>query len=237
MKSKLLFGVSGLIIGAVIVLCLRGCSPAAPAGKEVQTVERLQNVPINHWIDVNGLDHATKEEASVSSQAAIAGMKGQLEYQAKLLKIKPQQLKGYSQTAFVDTGRISAYFDSINLGKPKYITLPGGNVDTVERYFEYLDRWAWMEGAVGKKLVQIDYQIQDTLTHREYVKRKWLLGKERLYMDASLSNPNAYITGMTGIRIADKMPGRFSVGPYIGFDFTHLTLGFGISVQYAVFRF
>lgn len=238
MKSTLIWVIVAFALGCILIFAIRGCHDKQVVLNDIKTVEKLQEVPVNHWIDVNGRDHATKELAAVSSEAAIIGMKGVIEYQAKLLKVKPGAIKGFGQIAFVDTGKLIVYLDSINATKKKtVILLPGGKIDTIDRHFEWIDSFTWVEGFVGRNAVQIDYRIEDTLTHREYMKKKWLLGKGRLYMDASLQNPNAYIKGMTGIRINDKMPGRFSVGPYVGFDLTHMTIGFGISLQYALFRF
>lgn len=206
------------------------------ATSQANKIIELQIVPVNHWIDANGTDHATKEEATATSEAAMLEIKKEMTEMAYKLKVKPKQIVQFQQIGMVDTGMIQAAYD-VKI-RQKYISTPSGNIiDTVERSFEWVDDYAWVKGLVGKKIVQIKYELDDSLTIVGYTKRKWLLGKDHLYTDASLMNPNAYVRGMNGIEIKGVMPGRISVGPYIGFDVTHMNVGFGISVQYAIWRF
>lgn len=242
-KRKIILIAAILLVGGFIFWYLRDKIRDAITLREVKTIEKIKEQPVNHYIDVNGRDHATKEEAQVSSDAARIAMRKEFEATAKLLKVKPNKITGITGVGFVDTGKIVAHFDSV---RGKYwkpiIKLANGKTDTVQRSFEYVDDYVWMRGFVGKKTVEINYEIDDSLTIASYSKRKWFLGKKRTYVDAHLMNPKAYVRGLTGIRINDKMPGRINIGPYIGVgyssdDLTHMKVNFGLSVQFALIRF
>ena len=202
---------------------------------QVKTVIKLQEVPVQHYLDANGIDHASKEEATVSSQAAMLAIKDQMNRLAHQLKIKPSQITGYNTISSIDVDSIIASYD--NVIKQKLIHMPDGKVDTVERSFAYEDEFAWISGLVGKKYAQIKYSFGDSLTILSYTKRKWLLGDPETFIDAHLANPNAYIKGMDGIRIDNAVPGqRWSIGPYAGYDVVHGKFGIGIAIQYALIR-
>lgn len=52
-------------------------------------------------------------------------------------------------------------------------------------------------------------------------------------------NPNVRITGMQGVKVGSSAPGRFAIGPYIGFgyDGSGWKPSIGVSLQYSLIRF
>lgn len=80
------------------------------------------------------------------------------------------------------------------------------------------------------------YTYDDTLQYAFHMKRKWLLGKEKLYGSGMLSNKKARITKSTAVLINDFKDKRFGVGPFVGVDY-RLQATFGISVHYSLFKF
>ncbi len=236
-KSKFYLFVA--LFAAIVIICflLRGRIKEALTIHDIKTIEKLRDKPVDHWFDINGHAHSTQEEAQVSSVAARIAMKNDFDAQAKLLKIKARNITGINGIGIVDTGRILAHYVDSFSRLTKVIHLPGGKTDTVERHFEYVGDHIFVEGLVGKKFVQIDYEHDDSLTLVSYTKKKWFLGKPRTYVDAKLEDPKSYVRGMKGIRINSKLPGRFSIGPYVGYDLAHMQFGFGLSFQYALFRF
>ena len=192
--------------------------------------------PVFHWVDIDGKDHATQEEAAISSAAARMLHRDQMDSIARMHNIKPRDIISYRDIYINDTGLVNALIDSLNRLKGKGIVVAGKTVDTVERSFEYADNYIWMRGLVGKKIVQVSYDLDDTLNLVTYSKKKWFLGRKRLYFDASLQNPNAYIRGMQGVKIAERLPGRFGIGPYIGIG-TNGRPSAGLALTFSIIRF
>lgn len=81
------------------------------------------------------------------------------------------------------------------------------------------------------------YTYGDTLTYGFNVRRKWFLGKERLYGFGGLKNPQAKIIGATNVLIDEFKDKRFSLGPYVGYSFTQNRVDFGVSLQYSIWKF
>lgn len=236
-KSKGYFLLALFVAICIICFLLRGRIKEALTIHDIKTIERLQDKAVDHWFDINGNAHSTQEEAQVSSIAARVSMKNEFDAQAKLLKIKAKNITGINGIGMVDTGLILAHYIDSFSKITRVIHLPGGKTDTVERHFEYVDDHIYVDGLVGKRVVQIHYEHDDSLTLVSYTKRKWFLGKQRTYVDAKLEDPNSYVRGMSGIRINTKVPGRFNIGPFVGYDLAHMQFGFGVSIQYALIRF
>ena len=235
-------------VGILHIFFLRGCLYKGQEIKEIKTALQIKEVPVNHWIDAAGKDHATQQEAEVSSKAAIVALGmvpgSSFDSVCRLLKIKPKQVMGVNQIDYVDTGSIIANYVETHPGNDNLpIGVPGRSGDTDKKEFQYSDNYLWIDGVIRDDGVHIRYKMDDSLQIVSYWHRKWFLGAKILFFDGSLSNKNAYIRGMSGVRIKDKIPGRIGIGPFIGIAPIVKTTGFGfyptfgIGVFYSLVRF
>lgn len=81
------------------------------------------------------------------------------------------------------------------------------------------------------------YTYGDTLTYGFKMERRWFLGKQTLKGFGGLRNPNAKIIRATNVLIEDYKDKRFTIGPYVGYSLVTNKVDFGVSLQYAVWRF
>ena len=106
--------------------------------------------------------------------------------------------------------------------------------------FAFADRWSSVQGLFTDSGVELTQRYQDSLSVVSHLKRDkgvrgWVLGKRTLYTDVVSHNPYSSITGVKSWQKAVPVK-RFGLGPYVGYDPLR-GLSFGVSLQYAVFRF
>lgn len=81
------------------------------------------------------------------------------------------------------------------------------------------------------------YSYQDTITTIIHGRRKWFMGREKLFASSSLKNPNAKVIGTTNILVDSYKDKRFVVFVGVGYDpFSNKVIING-GLGYALFKF
>lgn len=168
---------------------------------------------------------AIEKPAAIATTSEFEEAYPELLAELKDLKVKVKDLRAIVQVGFQAEGsgtmivRDTVYQDSIHqVYKPMFM-------DDGFLQFETNEHRGY------------EYTYRDTLTYGFRTERKWLLGRSRLYGFGGLKNPQANIRSATNVLIEDYKDKRFSIGPYVGYGVIGNRIDFGVSVQYAVWKF
>lgn len=189
---------------------------------------------IHHFKTESGRQ-AVEKSAAIATTSEFEEAYPELLAELKDLKVKVKDLRAIVQVGFQAEGsgtmivRDTVYQDSVRY---KEIYMDDG-------YLKFGTMWPDMaNGRMDKNLPGLyRYTYRDTLTYGFRTERKWFLGKERLYGFGGLKNPQANIRSATNVLIEDYKDKRFSIGPYVGYGLIGNRIDFGVSVQYAVWKF
>ena len=114
---------------------------------------------------------------------------------------------------------------------------------TKEAVFEVADKFLKFKGRIITmpdfpwQEVAWKYNYSDTMTFVGRTDRKWFGGKQKYFVDGMVKNPKAQITSLRNVEITEFKDKRWSIGPAVLFDPFSGTVRFGVSAQYAIFKF
>jgi hypothetical protein len=174
---------------------------------------------LQQYKDANGKLYTKLQQQEVEK----AAYKQRLDSFAKLLKIKPKQIKGEEVvTVVLDT---------------QFVTLPSKVVvvakDTLYR-IEKHDPWVDVVAIAGRVSGTITLKVKDTFTRLETVKTSWFKPTVRTVY---ILNKNPYSRASTGSSFTFKEKQIWlTIGPYIGYDPFSRSLSGGISAQVPIIK-
>lgn len=199
--------------------------------KQDQRISSLSSVieekssEVSYYKNENGKIVAEKKAAEITA-SELRKMYPEIQKSiAKDFGIKVKDLKLYMESQFKSTGGGKAevhnhyYPDE----KTSYTEISAN-----DGYLEF-------KGKVYDSLTaSYQYSYTDTIKQTMSMKRDWILGNQYLYGSATLSNPNAKVTGGKAVLMKDYKDKRWGVGVGLFYD-GRPRLGLGI--QYNVVRF
>lgn len=180
----------GVLLYALIltVVAWRGCRNDArrPGGLVEQVTDSS-----GYWRDQYNREHATRLEVQADRDVVKALYPGLLDSIARLLKVRPKQIKSVA-------GAVGVVHDTI--------TVPAWYRDSVggdsTRCFAYVDNWTLVTGCVDTAgMVQLEYTIDVPVTVTTYWRRRWWLGRKRYYVDGVSNNPKVKLEGLNKITV------------------------------------
>lgn len=216
--------VAGLIL--VAFFPIRSCRIAHNDLANLRDLQGIKDDTIRYWKDAAGTEHAEKQVAIASFEAARIVWRHELDSVAQLLKIKPKDIQELKTIGTVAAGTIS----------PVVVTISGPGQPHVQR-ISYEDQWLSLDGVVADTAV-FTYRVRDSLTLTTYRKKVGLF-RYNTVVDGYSHNPNAHITGLSSLQIKTPAPGRIGIGPYFGygFDGQRWAPSAGLSIHYSLIRF
>ncbi len=174
---------------------------------------------LQQYKDANGKLYAKVQQQEVDK----AAYKQHIDSLAKLLKIKPKQIKGEDVvTVITDT---------------EFVRLPTQHVivakDTMYRVEKH-DAWVDVVATAGKIDGSITLKVRDTFTRLETVKTSWFKPTVR---SVYILNKNPYSRPSEGSSFIIKEKQTWlTIGPYIGYDPFNRCLSGGISAQIPILK-
>lgn len=229
-KYLILVVVSFMVGGFVVDKC---SNPAMVLEEKEKTDQKKIDLSgTKEWKDKYDQTHLTLEKERLSKEV----FKKSADSMAKLLKIKDNQIKQIThiKTQLEIQKQLNTHIkvDSIiKDGEHAYITYTE---------FNYKDKWIDIRGDVGRN-DSIYIKGSDTLVRVDYVKRNWLLGKKRHYVDFTNKNPYIKIEGLKEIELKQNKE-KWSIGPFFGLGIVYgqkieLKPTIGVSLQYNIIKF
>ncbi|RFM30017.1 hypothetical protein [Deminuibacter soli] len=229
----MIFQKERLIIVALLLviayMSLTTCFKKAQQNQVLTKLVETKNDTLQHKKDEAGREHGEKIMAEADIALLKTAYTQQIDSITAILKIKDDQLQSYTGITTTTSGTVRPRIDTIYLDSGRQ-----------EYGLNYNDRWLSLKGTIGAKPI-LNYTLQDSLVITTYTKKTGLfgLGKKEVYIDAFSLNPNMRVTGLTGFRVPVKQPGRWSIGPFIGYGYSGnkwAPTG-GFSIQYSLIRF
>lgn len=201
--------------------------------KQQKSIIAQKNAEIEYRLNKNKELIADKLSVELTNKQLIESYPKLAEQIQRDFDIKIKNLKAYMQAEFSASGEGSStinnhyYTDSSGV-KRRYWKLKASD--------GYLDFLATVYDSTN---APYEYKYSDKVEFAIHAKKKWILGNEKLYGSAKLSNPNAVVTGSESMLINDFRDKRWSVGPFVGAGVVggDVKIVFGVGVQYGLFKF
>lgn len=135
---------------------------------------------------------------------------------------------------------IQAEFRAFNTGHSIIIRdtvkVPGKALEVVDSV-KIQDGYLTLNAEIEAALIHWNYSYQDTLTSALFIKKKWFLGKERLYFSGMFQNLNAKIVNSTAVHVKDFKDKRWVISGGVSYDPFRNQWSAGFHAGYALFRF
>jgi len=209
------------ILALALIVTVKTCNSAVSQLRMKDNVLAAMVDTISYYQDQQGREHAQRQIAEADLKTAQEVYAEMLDSVAKALKIKQSSIKSIAGVKTVDSSHIIVMTDTVRIG------------DKVKKHIAYNDKWLQLNATIGDSAV-IDYKTYDSIIVTTYAKGKgWF--KHDTYIDAYNLNPNAKVVGLQGVLIQTEKKKHWSVGPYIGYGFTGLSVG--LAVQYSLIKF
>jgi septal ring factor EnvC (AmiA/AmiB activator) len=223
-----------ILIAALALVLTIGWASISNEIEDKRTLRRMEsvisekNAELEFFRSQTGKLLAQKNAAELRSKELEEAYPEIYNTLKKDFDIKVKDLKAYIKNEFKATGSGNADINN------HYTTIIGGKEATS---LSVNDGYLAFEAVVKDSLnAPYTYTYSDTIQQAIAVKKKWILGRERLYGTATLSNPNAKVTGSTNVLINDYRDKRFGVGPFIGYNPFTNGVTIGIGVQYSLIK-
>lgn len=134
------------------------------------------------------------------------------EFKASTSGVRPTVINNYYDSATKDSIRAQTSTFNDRFFNVKVTMLPGRTI------------WSPVE-------------YSDTITVAGFQKKKWLLGKERVYVNSFMANKKSTIVGLTNFELKDVRDKRFGIGPAVVYDPFSRSFRIGVGVSYALIKF
>lgn len=218
--------VIAFLLIVVTALSLQTCFRKETENALLKDIVEIKQDSTEYWKDLWGQEHAQKKLSEGNYSSLRAAYRNLLDSVKTRVGANSGDLEGVTTAGTVTTGKIRPVVDTVYLPDSTRILK-----------FSYNDRWLDLAGIVGKDPI-IDYRFTDTIVFTTYRKKTGFL-KKHTYIDGYSLNPNVRITGITGIRVNDQRPHRFSIGPYLGYGWNgdRWAPSAGVSVQLSLIKF
>lgn len=192
-----------IIASCIIIFILgwKGCAVERAKNQLAKEYNKLFTnsvLEIKRYKDDSGRVHNRAEVLVIDNLI----LEQQVAEQARLLNIKPKQIKG--DVEYISDGTVIK------------------QVDTV-----YKDGWVEIRRLPNDT---IKVHLIDTLNVTRYWKRTWFLAHKKEYIDITNRSPYVTITPLRAIEGKSKTP-KFIIGPYVGVDYRKQP-SFGIGILY-----
>lgn len=220
-----------IFIIAALLVTLFFVSKRAQQATDLESAIAEKNSDIEYHVNNESRLIAERKAAEITADdikkfypAIQAALKDELD-------VKTKDLKAYIKSEIRAAGSGDAGITN------NYYTTPDG------KRKEY-PTFSVDDGYLSLKMDWLDslhapysYSYTDTIKQTISVKKKWFLGKEQLYGSATLSNPNAKVTGSESVLIRDYKDKRFGLGFGVLYDPFVNQVRIGIGLQYNLIRF
>ncbi|WP_346320759.1 DUF6549 family protein [Chitinophaga sp. YIM B06452] len=213
------------LLALVAFLAIRSCRGKEDIIGSLRDLQAIKEDSIRYWKDAAGTEHAERQVAEATLEAAEIVWRHELDSQAALLKVKKRHIQALATIGTTASGTVA----------PVVVTIsqPG---QPCTHQLQYDDRWLTLRGTVADTST-ITYQVRDSLTLTTYRKKVGLF-RYKTVVDAYSHNPSVRITGLSSLQIKTAELGRLGIGPYVGygFDGRRWTPSVGISVHFSLIR-
>jgi hypothetical protein len=229
-NKKLLITPFLLIASLIATFSILGIQQIKRRQKEISFDVKNQKDTTTHWRDDFNNEHARNIALQESIQTMKALHGEELSHAAQLLKVKQKQIEGLQKIVATVHGSFTEQVDT---------TRRGDTTATIS----HNDEFSTFTTATVDNMESINYKIRVPIVLAPYWQRKHKFcgiryGKIEHFIDGYSTNPNVTIDSLSDIRIIQKNPGRFGIGPYVGmeFDGSKFRPSVGFSVHYDIVR-
>jgi hypothetical protein len=203
LKRRMMLKANARILGILTVVLLVwviGVWKSCNDGQDVKQVNSLQQIggdSVRYWRDLYGQEHATTRVQQGELEVLKVLHRGAIDSVCRQLKIKERQLMDMQRVLAKASGRVVTDVRLVP------IDTDGGDTTIVgyERFFEYRDSWMSLDGYVNDDSAVVDYTVVVPIEVSTYWKRRWWLGKKRIFINGTSKNPNVSIVGLEGLRV------------------------------------
>lgn len=185
----------------------------------------------SHWRDEYNREHAKNISLVEDRSTAEILHSKEISQAASAVHAKDKQIEGLQRLLTDVKGQFTADIDTVRHGE-------------ITKQFNYADSFSKFSGkeVANKEIMQYDIRVPVILN--AYWKRPHEIigigfGKREHYIDGYSTNPNVHIDSLSNIRILQKEPGRFGIGPYAGIATDGLSIrpSVGIALTFSLIRF
>ncbi len=213
------------------IAAIKSVVTKTPVLSNTERIVEIKLDSILFWKDKAGREHARAQVAEANYSSLHAYYGPLIDSVLKTLKITGSKLDYITAISTESKGRVYTRVDTVTKEGIKYLQYSGN------------DSYLTLTGNTGPNSFA-DYTYTDSLITAAYWKRKPFLkggiwGKKDLRLDAYSLNPNTKIKHVDALKVKGKPPGRFGVGPYLGYGYNGYIWcpSVGVSIQYNLFRF
>ena len=206
------------ILILILLISYSKCSSYRNAARHVTAIAIGKAHQVTYYRDQYNIEHATAQSEQLDHTQLLTLYHDSLDHLAALLRVKPKQISGITGIGMHTTDTVLVPVDSAGL----------------DAY--YSDKYMSMHITPKRDTYMVEYAYDDSITISDYWQRRWLLGRKQYYVNGFAQNPHTHLTGLTGVRLKAKDPGRFGVGPALNIDING-RVSFGLSFTYSIVRF
>lgn len=183
----------GLLL-TVLVLYFVGCYRSCSAPKQI--ARQLTTDSVKYWRDLYGQEHATALAIQGEKELINALYPQQVDSLKKQLGIKDRQIMQMQRIGI----RLR---DSFVVQLIPAEAMPGDTIIHEHRpsIFSYQDDYADIAGYIKQDTAIVRYEISAPVDVAVYKKRKWFLGRKRVYISATSKNPKVKLVGLSLIQV------------------------------------
>lgn len=194
------------------------------------SIIREQQAEITYRKDNEGRIIADKLAAEATAKQLTEAYPSLANTLIKDFDIKLKNLRTVLQAEIKATGKGTGIIIRDTIWRENQIANVVDSIFATDQYLRF-------KGQVSKEGFEWNYEYTDSLIFATHVKKKWLFGKEQLFVSGRLANPSAKVTRQTAIQVSDCRDKRFSVQIGIVYDPFNNRLAPGIGIGYSLFKF
>ena len=190
------------------------------------TVRFALHDTVTHIVDKAGREHGEKpvSEADIATLHEVYGK--MLDSVALSIGALKKNIQYLTAVSTYTAGTVAPIVETVYVSGKKALSL------------HYKDEWISLEGTLTDT-PSIDYKVYDSIIATTYSKRTGLFKGKETFINIYSLNPHTRINQITGMRVQHSTPGRFGIGPYVGYGYNGYTWSpsIGISAHYSIIRF
>lgn len=230
MKTHLTYFI--IITGLVLIILFfwDRIRKANEKNERQQSALTEKDAVIRYFQTTHGKTVAEKEAAILRADEIRDSYQNEFKRLLSDLKIKDANIRALSRSVIQaqasGQGKVIYKHDTIN-----------GQINTCPDSVIAMDGYLYFGASIKDNLPEYSYTYTDTVSNVFHVKKKWFLGKERLYASTMLSNPNAKVISSTNILVDQVKDKRFSVNVSLFYDPFENKVRPGIGVGYSLLKF
>lgn len=223
-----------LFLGAIFVSLLfaKGYISIHANNRIIKQDVKVSVDTTSHWIDVYNEEHAKNIALQEDAKTANELHGAEIKKAANDIRVRDKQIEHLQQIVVQYKGGFISQIDTSNI-----------KGDTSGR-FDHKDQYSSFSGVVVGSKAAVKYSITIPVELTAYWKRSHTFlgigyGRIEHYIDGHSANPNAHLDSLQDVRILQKQPSRFGIGPYVGVSLTdnYFKPSVGIALTYSLIRF